>query len=78
MSAEVYEIYAQIRAEIEGKTEQEIKAQTPPDVFEKLVRELYGQWTAGEFSFGRFTEIIGVPHWELWEILDALGLPRHK
>ena len=76
--ADAYDLFAQIRAEIEGKTEAQIKAEVTHDAFEKQIRELYSQWTSGEFSFGRFTELIGVPHWELWQILDAFGLPRYK
>jgi hypothetical protein len=77
-SAAAYDIYVQTRAEITGKSEAEIKAEIKPEEFEKRVRDLYHQWICGEFSYGRFTELIGVPHWELWEIFDALGLPRHK
>ena len=77
-SAEAYEIYVQMRAEITGKSEADIKSEVAPEQFEKQVRDLYYRWTCGEFSYGRFTELIGVPHWELWEIFDALGLPRHK
>ena len=49
-----------------------------PDEFEQQIRELHQGWMQGNFSFGRFTELIGIPHWELWEILDKLGLEIHR
>jgi hypothetical protein len=33
---------------------------------------------AGQFSFGRFTELAGVANLELREILEALGLTLHN
>jgi predicted HTH domain antitoxin len=72
-----YEIYVQAQRDKTGKTAQEIQEATPLEKFEIQIFDLYQQWQAGEFSFGRFTELIGVPHWELWEILEALGLPIH-
>jgi hypothetical protein len=46
----------------------------PLEAFERQLHELHVRWQAGEFSFGRFTELMGVPHAELWDILDAFGL----
>jgi len=61
-----------------GKDQAAVRAEINPDEFERQLRQLYAQWLAGEFSFGKFTEIIGVAHAELWEIFDALSLPRHR
>lgn len=73
-----YELFAQSRAEQTGQTENEIQAIISPSDFEALVRDLHHRWINGEFSFGRFTELIGIPHWELWEILDVMQLPIHR
>jgi hypothetical protein len=73
-----YDLYTQARAEQTGRTDAEQRANISPEAFEAQVRELHQCWMGGEFSFGRFTELIGVPHWELWEILEALGLPLHR
>ena len=73
-----YDIFAEYRAEKTGKSESEVRAEISADEFERQVRQLHAQWMNGEFSFGKFTELIGIPHWELWEILDALGLSLHR
>ncbi|MBC7811887.1 MAG: hypothetical protein H7175_12105 [Burkholderiales bacterium] len=73
-----YHIYLELMVEKTGKNEDELKAEIGLEAFEKQVRQLHYQWMCGEFSFGKFTEIIGIPHWELWEILDALGLQIHR
>jgi hypothetical protein len=73
-----YDLFVEIHADYTGKPVEQVKAETSPEQFEERVHTLYQQYAAGEFSLGRFTELIGVPHWELWEILDALGLPIHN
>jgi hypothetical protein len=77
-NTEAYGIFIQIRAEMTGKEEAEIRAEITPEEFESQLRQLHHQWLSGEFSFGKFTELIGVPHLELWEILDLLGLALHR
>lgn len=64
-SQTAFNLYAQIRAEATGKPEAEIRAEISPEEFERQVRQLHYQWLSGEFSFGKFTELIGVPHLEL-------------
>lgn len=39
---------------------------------------LHEQYMAGQFSFGRFTELVGVAHLELREILALMSLPTHN
>ena len=73
-----YELFAPIHADYTGKTLTQVRAEISPEEFETQIHELHKRYIAGEFSMGRFTELIGVPHWELWEILDMLGLPIHN
>lgn len=73
-----YDLFVEAHSLYINKDQAEIRAEINPGEFERQVRQLYAQWLAGEFSFGKFTEIIGVAHAELWEIFDALGLPRHR
>ncbi len=73
-----YELFVPIHADYTGKTLVQVKSEISPEQFEVQIRELHQRYTAGEFSIGRFTELIGVPHWELWEILESLGLPVHN
>lgn len=72
-----YDLFAQCRAELTGQSETEIRQAFNQAEFEQLVYNLHERWLNGEISFGRFTEMIGVPHWELWEILEAMRLPLH-
>ncbi len=72
-----YDLFAQYRAEQTGQTESEIRQAFSQAEFEQLLHNLHQRWLNGEISFGRFTELIGVPHWELWEILEAMKLPLH-
>jgi hypothetical protein len=77
-NAHAYDIYVSIQAEGAGRNEAEIRAEISREAFERQVRQLHYQWLCGEFSFGRFTELIDVPDWELRQILDALNLPRRN
>jgi hypothetical protein len=73
-----YDLFVAIHADYTDTTVDGVKASISPDQFEERLHSLYQQYAAGEFSVGRFTELIGVPHWELWQILDMLGLPVHN
>jgi hypothetical protein len=73
-----YDLFTHMRAEITGKTQAELQREWTPEAFEAQIRSLHARWMAGEFSFGRFTELIGIPHLELWEMLDALDLSLHR
>lgn len=73
-----YELFVEMHADYTHQSPDQMRAAISPDEFERQVRDLHYRWLSGEFSFGRFTEIIGVPHAELWAILDALALPLHK
>jgi hypothetical protein len=73
-----YDIFLEIQAEKTGKTAAELRAEFPPEEFIKHLGVLYNQWQSGEISFGKFTELINVPHWELREILEALSLQLHN
>ena len=73
-----YELFVEIHADYTGKSIEQVQAEMSPEQFEDRIQALYHQYSAGEFSIGRFTELIGVPHWELWQILDMLGLPVHN
>jgi hypothetical protein len=72
-----YELFVEIHADYTKQTPEQVRSTISPEEFEHRLHDLYGRWQAGEFSFGRFTELIGVPHAELWEILDAFGLKLH-
>jgi predicted HTH domain antitoxin len=63
------------KAEQEGVQIDQIESEIPPQDFERQINQLYTRWNSGEFSFGRFAELIGLSHWELWEILEACELP---
>jgi hypothetical protein len=69
-----YELFVEMHADYTHQSPEQIRNAIPPDQFERQLHDLYERWQAGEFSFGRFTELIGVPHAELWDILDAFGL----
>jgi hypothetical protein len=73
-----YDIYVEYRAEKTGKSEAEIRVEIGAEEFERQVRQLHTQWMSGEFSFGKFTELISIPHWELWQILETFDLPLHR
>ncbi len=73
-----YDLFVEMHADYTGKSIEQVQAEMSPEQFEDRIRQLYQQYSAGEFSIGRFTELIGVPHWELWQILDMLGLPVHN
>lgn len=73
-----YELFVEIHADYTGKSTEQVRAEISPEQFEERLRDLYQQYAAGAFSFGRFTELISVPHWELWQILDTFGLPLHN
>lgn len=76
--AAAYELFVEIHADYTAKTFDQVQAELTPEQFEAHVRDLHHQYMAGHFSIGRFSELIGVPHWELWEILDMLGLPLYN
>lgn len=73
-----YELFIQAHADYLKKPADQVKAEVSPEHFEEQLHNLHQRYMAGEFSFGRFTELIGVPHWELWEILGMIGLPLHN
>ena len=73
-----YDLFVQIHADYTGKTVEQVEAEINPEQFEEQIRTLHDRYIAGEFSIGRFTELIGIPLWELWEILLLLGLPIHN
>lgn len=73
-----YEMFVQVHAEYAHKTAEQVKTEIDMAQFEAQLHELHEQYMAGVFSFGRFTELIGVPHWELWQILDMMGLQLHN
>lgn len=73
-----YDLFVTIHADYAGKTIEQVRQEISPEQFESKMYDLHRRYIAGEFSIGRFTELIGVPHWELWEILDSLGLSIHN
>jgi len=72
-----YSLFVAAHALYTGKHPEEILATISADEFEARIRALHYQYMAGNYSFGRFTELTGVAHLELREILEALGLPSH-
>jgi hypothetical protein len=72
-----YELFVDIHADYRHQTPEQVRHEVSPEAFERQLFGLYERWQAGEFSYGRFTELIGVPHAELWEMLDAFGLKLH-
>lgn len=72
-----YDLFVEAHAAYIGKSPEQIAAETTSDEFEELLSSLHHQYMEGQFSMGRFTELIQVPHLELWEILEVLGLPIH-
>jgi hypothetical protein len=72
-----YELFVDIHADYTNQAPEQVRSAIPPQEFERRLQDLYSRWQAGEFSFGRFTELIGVPHAELWDILDTFGLKLH-
>jgi hypothetical protein len=73
--AVAYERFLEAHALYTGKTPEQVQTEITPDEFEARIRALHYQYIAGQFSFGRFTELAGVANLELREILEALGLP---
>ena len=73
-----YELFVQAHSLYTQHSPEQIRADIRPDEFERQIRQLHRQWLDGDFSFGKFTEIIGVAHMELWDILDALDLSAHR
>lgn len=72
-----YELFVDIHADYTKQTLEKVRSEITPEEFERRLQDLYARWQAGDFSFGRFTELMGVPHAELWDILDAFGLKLH-
>ena len=72
-----YDLFIEAHALYTGKPPHEVLSTISADEFEARIRALHYQYVSGQFSFGRFTELAGVAHLELREILDALGLPAH-
>ncbi len=70
-----YDLFLEAHALYTGQTIDEIRVEISPEEFEARIRALHYQYMNGQFSFGRFTELAGVAHLELREILDAIGLP---
>jgi len=75
--AQAYDLFVEAHALYTGKHPEEVLSLISADEFEARIRALHYQYMSGKFSFGRFTELAGVAHLELREILDALGLPSH-
>ena len=75
--AHAYDLFVEANALYTGKHPEEILTSISVDEFEARIRALHYQYIVGNYSFGRFTELAGVAHLELREILDALGLPSH-
>ncbi|MCA0457046.1 MAG: hypothetical protein LCI00_23950 [Chloroflexi bacterium] len=75
--AHAYDLFLEARALYTGKTSSEVRSEIDADEFEARIRALHYQYISGKFSFGRFTELAGVAHLELREILDALDLSTH-
>jgi hypothetical protein len=75
--AHAYNIFVEAHALYSGKHPEEILNTISADEFEARIRALHYQYLAGNFSFGRFTELAGVAHAELREILELLGLSSH-
>ncbi len=73
-----YELFVEAHSLYTQRSAEQIRADVRPDEFERQLRQLHSQWLNGTFSFGKFTEIIGVAHAELWDILAALGLVLHR
>jgi predicted HTH domain antitoxin len=73
-----YDLFVEAHTLYAGKSAKEIRAEISPDEFEARIRAMHYQYMAGQFSFGRFTELAGVANLELREILDALGLPPYN
>lgn len=75
--AHAYDLFLEARSLYTGRTLNEVRSEIDADEFEARIRALHYQFMSGKFSFGRFTELAGVAHLELREILDALGLSTH-
>ena len=75
--AHAYSLFLEAHALYSGKRPEEILNTISADEFEARIRALHYQYLAGNFSFGRFTELAGVAHAELREILELLGLSSH-
>lgn len=76
MSA-AYDLYLEAHAAYTGQTLSQIEQMMTEADFETHLRELHERYLNGEFSIGKFTELMGVAHLELWEILESLNLPYH-
>ncbi|MBA3872494.1 MAG: hypothetical protein H0X30_25435 [Anaerolineae bacterium] len=75
--AHAYNLFVEAHALYTGKLPEDVLAAISADEFEARIRALHYQYLAGTFSFGRFTELAGVAHVELREILELLGLSSH-
>jgi len=72
-----YEQFLEARALYTGQPKGHLSDSISPDAFETLIIDLHRRYAAGEISIGRFSELAGVAHLELWEILELLELPLH-
>ena len=75
--AHAYSLFVEAHALYTGNSSEEIMTAISADEFEARIRALHYQYIAEKFSFGRFTELAGVAHAELREILELLDLSAH-
>jgi hypothetical protein len=73
-----YELFVESHAGYTSQSPDIVRSVITLSQFEDDLRRLHQQYMTGEISFGRSTELIGVPHAELWDILDMMGLPLHN
>jgi hypothetical protein len=75
--AHAYSLFVEAHALYTGKSPRDILNEISVDEFEARIRALHYQYIGGNFSFGRFTELAGLAHAELREILEVFGLSSH-
>jgi hypothetical protein len=73
-----FDRFVEAHSRYAGKSAAQIRTELGPDECEARIRMLHEQYMAGQFSFGRFTELVGVAHLELREILALMSLPTHN
>ncbi|MBL8155393.1 MAG: hypothetical protein JNM70_14510 [Anaerolineae bacterium] len=76
--ATIYDLFVEAHSRYTGKSAAQVRAELGPDECEARIRMLHEQYMAGQFSFGRFTELVGVAHLELREILALMSLPTYN
>jgi hypothetical protein len=76
--ANAYEQFIDSHARRAEKSEQDMREHISPEDFETRLRTLHHLYIEGEFTIGKFADLMGVPALNLVDILDALDLPiRH-